>query len=275
MSYRSGARRVFLVAAALAPLCLALSCGGKSRSDPVPLGTVESIVVLPAAVMLRGPLSTVQLEVTGITDTGRTVDLTAPAEGTTYASSDPGVADVTMDGLVSRQGVGTATLTVTNGAFSVVAPVYSDTAPPLTEGDFDFLLGSAPAKQGETLTIPLMLEVGAKTFGSYRAIVTFDSAQFEFVRTTQGPDLGSALAVRSDVAGEVEILDTYTPSLGQSLTGRIDLVRIVLRATGSAGDSSMITGTAVEVFDDAFPALPIGPSTPRAFVTGNRWLAIQ
>ena len=73
----------------------------------------------------------------------------------------------------------------------------------------------------------------------------------------------------------MEILDAYSPDLGQTLTGSIEAVRIVLRAVGDPGDASLVTGSAVEVFDTAFPAAPIGPAVPRPFVTGVRWLAIN
>lgn len=260
----------------LALLVLAVACGGGSSSTKTPpLGTVESLEVTPGAVMLRDASSAVSVEVTGITDTGRTVDLTASTEGTTYASSDTAVADVTAEGVVSAQGPGTATLTVTNGTIIATAPIYSDMSAPLTEGDFDLVGGEGPVRKGETVTIPLVLDGGSKTFGSYRVLITFEQSHFEFVRATEGADLGDPLAVRSDTPGQVEILDAYSPDLGQTLTGPIEAVRIVLRAVGDPGDASLITGSAVEVFDTAFPAAPIGPAVPRPFVTGVRWLAID
>ncbi|MCZ6691973.1 MAG: cohesin domain-containing protein [Planctomycetota bacterium] len=269
--------RIIKGSAALLFVCLfVVSCGGGSSSGSrTPLGTVQSIEIAPAAVMLRDVSSTVQLRVTGLTDTGRTVDLTASTEGTTYATSSMAVADVSPEGLVTRRGAGTAMLTVTNGLFQATALVYADTASPLTEGDFDFQLGIGPVEQGKTVTVPLILDAGSKTFGSYRALVTFDPAHFEFVAANAGSDVQAPLAVRSDTPGEVEVLGTYAPSLGQSLTGTIELSRLVLRAIGSQGDASIITGNALEVFNNDFPALSIGPATPRPFVSGSRWLVID
>lgn len=265
-------RWLALWAAAAVLFFPAVSC--KKRSSSVPLGTVQEIRVSPGAVLLKDVAATVQLVVTGITDTGRTVDLTPSSEGTTYTTADPTVARVTLEGVVYPQGPGTTTLMASNATFTDTTEVYSDWAPPLMEGDFDLRVPDVPVLRGSSVTILLVLETGGKTFGSYRARITYDPDQFDLVGVAPGAGLGFPMAVRKDVAGEVEILDTYTPGTGQVLSGSIETARIVLRVKGDAGQASIITGEALGVSDDSFPSAPIGASTPRGFATGRRWLVI-
>lgn len=261
---RSGLRWAALVAA----LGVVISCGG-GGGDSKPIGTPQALEISPTVVLLRSATSTVQVTVTAITDTGRRIDFTAASEGTIYASSDPAVADVSSDGLVTAQGPGMASLAATNGTLSAMVEIYSDYAPPLLEGDFDLDPGEAPARKGKTLTIPLIAEAGGRVFGSYRVVVTWDATRYDFVKVEKGADLKAPLAVRSDTPGVAEMVGTYSPALGQSLTGRIEAARIVLRATGDPGQVSLIRGTVLGVSDDAFPASPLGLPTPRPFVSDH------
>ena len=258
-------------------LAMASACGGGSSSGGKQkgAGTLDFLTASPSAAMLRDVGSTVDLEITGISTTKKKTDLTAASRGTTYVSSDPNVAVMTMNGRVIRVGPGTATITVTNGTTTLMVAVYSDDALALSDGDFDFALGMGPADAGGTLEVPVLLEVGANDFGAYRTKVTFDAAQFEYVKVKPGADVKKPLAVRTDVAGEVEFLGAYDAGSGQAATGTIEIARLVLRATGVPGDASKITGEALEVFDSTFPAIAIGPVTPRPFVAGDRWLPIE
>ena len=266
---------IFQLASCLMALALLASCSGSSGGGRGP-GTLNGLEISPTAVLLRDAASSIPLTVYGVSTTLKKTDLTASASGTVYSTSDPLVASVTTEGVVGAVGPGTATITADNGGFMASVPVYSDYAPALTEGDFDLVAPAAPVPEGKTVTIPLVLEAGNRTFGSYRVRVTFDPTHFVVVQVAQGSDLGQALAARTDnAAGEVEILDTYDPSLGQTLTGQIEAVRIVLRAIGTAGQASIVTGEALGVSDDTFPAAPLGAATPRPFITGVRWMVIE
>lgn len=65
-------------------------------STPLPLG----LTVAPAASRLTGGQST-QLTTTGVLEKGTTIDVTPRAKGTFYTSSNPLIADVSQDGLVT------------------------------------------------------------------------------------------------------------------------------------------------------------------------------
>lgn len=67
--------------------------------------------------------ATLQLRVEGALSDGRVADLTASSRGTTYASSDPAVAVVDSEGLVSARGAGSAMVTAANGSASAEAGV--------------------------------------------------------------------------------------------------------------------------------------------------------
>lgn len=261
-------------AALAAPLLLALACSKSSDSDKGP-GVVQSLRINPSVALLRDAASTLQLQVLGVTSTGKTVDLTASTEGTLYSSTNPPVAAVTPEGLVAAVGRGTAAIAITNGAFSTILPVYSDFSPALTEGDFDLVVLAQPVRKGAIVAIPLVLDGGTKRLGSYRVVVTFNPAQYEVVSVGAGSDLGVPLAVNRDDPGRVVIADGFDPALGASPTGTQEAARILLRVTGDPGQASIITGEVLGISNDQFPAAPIGPSTPRPFLTGSRWLAIE
>lgn len=253
-------------------LGMASACGG--GSDSKGQGQIKEITISPSPILLRDQTTTIPLEVKGLTTTGRRIDLTADPL-TVYATTDPAVAGVNPDGTVVPQGEGTASIQVTYDVFNATAEVYSDFTPALAPGDFDLVLPDDSVRPGSRVTVPVLLETGSQSFGSYRAKITFDPQQFELVKVTAGADLKNPTAIRSGTPGEVALLDTYQPSLGLSHTGTVEVARIVLRAVGPTGSASRITGEVLGIWDEAFPAVPIGPETPRAFVTGNRWIVIE
>ena len=110
---------------------------------------------------------------------------------------------------------------------------------------------------------------------SYRLRFTYDPAHFELVSVQGGADLNKPLAIEDDTPGEAVWTDTYSPSLGQTLAGTLEVARVVLRATGAPGDASIITGEAIGVWTTDFPAAPVGVPTPRPFVTGRRWMVVE
>lgn len=252
---------------------LFVSCGGGDGDGGGP-GVLKEIRVSPPIVMLRDTNTTVSLAVTGITTTGRRIDLKFSPD-TAYSTSNPPVATVTPVGVVAPQGEGTATITVVHLSFSALVPLYSDYTPALSAGDFDLAVPDEAPSPGERVTVPLLLETGSREFGSYQALITYDPNQLKLIKVAPGSDLGAPLAKRSDTPGEVEVLDTYRPSLGQSLTGTIEAARLVFKVVGDSGQASILTGKAIDASDDAFPAAPLGAATPRDFVTGKRWLAIE
>ena len=71
---------------------------------------------------ILGPPS-LQLRVTGALSDGNTSDLSGAQTGTTYSSSDPGVAMVSGDGLVTAVSDGQTTITVGNGSFDDTAEI--------------------------------------------------------------------------------------------------------------------------------------------------------
>jgi hypothetical protein len=269
-------RSVRALVACLAVLALlaGAGCSGSDSKSKKKRKPPASLEVSPPTVLLREVGATVNLAVTGYVD-GKPVDLTPSTEGTTYASSDAAVADVDAEGLVTRVGPGSAVLSIRNDAITIQIPLYSDEAAPLTEGDFDFVLDETTIDVGQMVTVPMILETGAREFGSFQVRITYDPDHFAFVKVAPGDDLGAPRAVRSDTPGEIEVVHAYDPARGQALSGTFEVLRIQLRSKGASGDASKITGTVVDIFDGAFPAVAIGPPTPRTFVSGDRWLAVR
>ncbi len=63
---------------------------------------------------LRGDGATVQLTVNAIYPSGQTADITAAAKGTNYTSSNPAIASVSADGLVTAHSSGNILMTALN-----------------------------------------------------------------------------------------------------------------------------------------------------------------
>ncbi|MCZ6691539.1 MAG: hypothetical protein O7H41_18270 [Planctomycetota bacterium] len=271
MSIRAAKMFAIRRAALMVLLSLALSCDSSGSKGP---GVLQELRVSPTVVLLRDRTSPFQLQVTGITSTGKTRDLTSSSEGTRYLSTDPAVATVSAEGLVTPAGPGSGLIGISNGAIVSSIPVRSDFTPALTEGDFDLVALSVPIQKGSTVAIPLVVNAGVLGLGSYRVRVTYDPAQLHLVFVGAGVDLGAPTAVRKDTPGEIEFSNAHNPAGGPSPTGKIEVAKILLRVIGDDGQESIITGQALGVSTDEFPAGPIGPPTPRGFVTGVRRLVI-
>lgn len=94
--------------------------GGTLTAGPVLLPVVSSarlvsMGVLDGDAILQGPGSKQRLTVLGTYDDGIQRNISSPSLGTVYASSNPNVATVTSDGLVTGTGPGIATITVRHG----------------------------------------------------------------------------------------------------------------------------------------------------------------
>lgn len=118
---------------------------------PPPGSRLIALSVTPAQFTFTATGQTQQLEVLGtfeFEDAGGqtqrvTVDVTSPADGTTYRSSAPGVATVDVRGLVAvalTTGAGSAVITVENDGVQATARV-TVSIPPNNGGGEDILLG--------------------------------------------------------------------------------------------------------------------------------------
>jgi PKD repeat protein len=92
-----------------------------ARIDPPVV--LQAIRVSPEATRLTESGAERALTVTGVLSNGTTRNLTAPATGTTYESSNPFVASVTNAGLVSAVASGVAVITARHEAFDASAQV--------------------------------------------------------------------------------------------------------------------------------------------------------
>jgi hypothetical protein len=88
-----------------------------------PAPSVESIEVAPSAARFTAAGATRQAQVLGRRSNGSTVDLTGAASGTVYENSNPFVASISDDGLITGLANGATTITARNGALSDVATV--------------------------------------------------------------------------------------------------------------------------------------------------------
>jgi hypothetical protein len=84
---------------------------------------LESIDVTPGSVRLESGGATQQLDVTGRRSNGSTVALTTAAAGTTYESSNPFVATIAGDGLITAVANGTTTITARNSGLTDAAAI--------------------------------------------------------------------------------------------------------------------------------------------------------
>ena len=116
---------------------------------------LDSLSISPDSFTLTSAGETRQLTVTGTYSDGNTEDLTAASTGTTYTSSNPDVALVSPDGLVTAGTAnGTAIITATNTGISASASVevYIDVTLPV-------VTITSPA-DGVTLTSPQVTVLG-------------------------------------------------------------------------------------------------------------------
>ena len=111
------------------------NCDG--TADP---GCLIGLTVNPDSFTLTTFSSSAQLSVTGTWFDGTSSDLTGASDGTTYSTSDPTVASVGPNGLVTAIDTGTATISVFNSGLSAVASVNVQLLPadyvPQPEGSF-------------------------------------------------------------------------------------------------------------------------------------------
>ena len=85
--------------------------------------SLESIDVTPGSMRFEAGGATAQLDVTGRRSNGSMVALTTAAAGTTYENSNPFVASISADGLVTAVANGTSTITARNGGLTDSAAV--------------------------------------------------------------------------------------------------------------------------------------------------------
>ncbi|MCZ6601457.1 MAG: DUF3869 domain-containing protein [Planctomycetota bacterium] len=266
-----------MIAGALAlalSIGLGASCGGGSSSSKRGPGTPKEIQIEPITIFLRDAASTLDVKVILISTTGVRTDITQDPT-TTLTSSDPGVVTVTGAFTLTPQSAGAVVLDADYQGMTDTANVYSDFAPALAPGDFDISAPATTIRKGQTETLPVLVEMGSAIFGSYRVRLSYDPAHFNLVNVLGGPDLDKPLAIKSTANGWAEWTDTHSPSLGQSLTGSFEVVRLVLRAVGNPGDASIVTGDVHGIWTNDFPAVQVGSPTPRPFVTGRRWMVIE
>jgi hypothetical protein len=86
--------------------------------------TVSSLTVLPSSVIYLNVGQSLPLTTTGTFSDGATRLITASVFGTTYESSKPAVASVTVDGAVTGLSVGYCIIKVRNGNWQVDVPVF-------------------------------------------------------------------------------------------------------------------------------------------------------
>ena len=112
---RAEPSRAFRLAAVLAALALALSCGdGDAPTTPAPPEPARptTIAVSPATAELAALGATVQLSAEVRDQSGNVMTGAALA----WSSSDASIAAVSASGLVTATGNGTATITATSGS---------------------------------------------------------------------------------------------------------------------------------------------------------------
>lgn len=97
-----------------AALGMTAACGSDEPTSPVPTG---SLVVTPASLVLGAGMSR-RLSATVFDASGASV----PGATVSFASSDPGIAPVTADGLVSYAGAGQAEIRASGGDLLAVVP---------------------------------------------------------------------------------------------------------------------------------------------------------
>ncbi|MFY2561770.1 choice-of-anchor A family protein [Corallococcus terminator] len=107
----------------------AASNSAQSASISLPVvssARLQSISVINRDTTLRGEGAIRRLVVLGHYDDGVTRDISSPALGTIYTTSNPAIATVTMGGTVTSQGEGLATIGIGNGAAHTSITVHVD-----------------------------------------------------------------------------------------------------------------------------------------------------
>ena len=146
---------------------------------------LESIEVTNVDFTLTASGATRQLNVLGHYSDGSTQDVTSPASGTTYVSSNPAAATVSADGLVTAVTNGRAVITATNSS-------YTDTVA------VDVAIGSATDLASITITDNSLLFTEIGRTQQIQVIGHFaDGSQADVTASTSGTTYQSS---HSDVA---------------------------------------------------------------------------
>lgn len=118
---------------------------------PVAGGTTADVTPL-ASQVFTSPGQTGQLTATAALTDGTSQNVTPQSAGTTYRSSNPAIARMSTDGLVTARGTGSAFVTVSSGGASATLPIVVALGDPLTrvEGRVTDVAGTPVA--GATVT---------------------------------------------------------------------------------------------------------------------------
>ncbi len=126
----------------------------------VDVSTTNEITVVPSQIQLKlgGKISEF-IKVYKIGTGGFLQDITSPAAGTAYATSNADVATVTSDGLVQAVAAGVSEITVTHSVYSATIPVLVERQAlpsPESKGYVEFMISSA---EGGTVKLDGLVEI--------------------------------------------------------------------------------------------------------------------
>jgi beta-lactam-binding protein with PASTA domain len=175
----------------------------------IPNDTLSSIAVSPASFGFVAFGATCSLNVTGTYAGGETASLSDHRLGTTYATSASSVATISVDGLVTAVGPGTAQIAVKNGALqasvSITVTPATVTSPPVANagatqtvaaGDIVSLDGSNSLDPNEQPLTYAWTQIG----GSSVSLDDLTSATPSFIAPSSGGVLQFSLKV-TDFSG--------------------------------------------------------------------------
>jgi PKD repeat protein len=169
-----------------------------------PAAQVTGIDADPAFVRFSALETPRALTVIATKSDGTFVDVTAGASGTIYSSSNPFVAAISADGLVTARGNGEATITARNGLFSDTVAVAVEVGVTLTSLDLtpsDSTLRLAGATQ------PLVLK-GTFSDGSVRDLTTAAGTTYRSVDPNVA-NVSAAGLVAAVASGSTEITASH------------------------------------------------------------------
>ncbi len=191
------------------------------------LTLLRSISITPKRSLVLIGEST-QLTVTGSRQDGLLVDVTPRSQLTVYGTSNPRVATVGRDGLVTARGRGTAFITAENSGITAVARIdaASDTLRLRISGLIRLPDGTAAA--GASLHIPsLGLDVMAAADGSFDIEVEalLDTA-FSLLITFEAGDRRFSRTVELEAADGLELIDLGSIQLAAEPPADLFLPRV-------------------------------------------------
>ncbi|HEY7502196.1 MAG TPA: Ig-like domain-containing protein [Vicinamibacterales bacterium] len=212
-----------------------------------------AIELTPEAIRFAQASEARPLHVAGRRNDGQIVNLTSPASGTTYQSSNRFVATVDSEGVVTAVANGDATITARNGALSDIASIAVEIGVTL---DTLQLTPSAATLRAPGATQPLTL-TGQFSDATTRDLTTAAGTTFESSDT-------SVATISSD--GRV----TAIANGSVTMTARHDTRSAVATVTVSiSGGTGFLRG---EVFDDT-RGLPMNGATATLISDGGGALA--